>query len=463
MLLQVTLSNILSFEDEVTFSMVSAESEKQHPDHLIHHTFKKQPPLLPIAAVYGANGAGKSNLIKAIAFAKNLITKGTRLDRGISIPAFELSDKGKSPSKFEFVFLYQDGLYSYGFVLDNKKIFEEWLYAIMPNGKREVCLFERLTNDNNDVDLKIGSTLRKNKRQTENLHFIADGTRCNQLFLTEAANRNITVLKPVFKWFSDILVTIPAGARYSGLEKQILSSEKFRGFLDAFLKSSGTGIDSITIDELPLDLERHLPDLPNDLRLELEQIIEDAPEESLVVLENVYGKRLLLRKGQDLSIKLMQLKTIHRHENDRLIQFSVDKESDGTRRLIDLLPALFLVQEDAERVFLIDELDRCLHPLLSRQFLKYSLECCAGEKRRSQLIFTTHDTNLLDADILRRDEVWLVEKDSRGSSTIYSLAEFETTSNLQIQKGYLNGRFGAIPFLGSLRDLGWICSETNDT
>ncbi|OCQ92517.1 hypothetical protein AMR42_07765 [Limnothrix sp. PR1529] len=458
MLLQVTLSNILSFENEITFSMVSAESENQHPDHLIHHPFKKQPPLLPIAAVYGANGAGKSNLIKAIAFAKNLITKGTRLDRRIPVPVFELSDRGKNPSKFEFVFLYEDGLYSYGFVLDSKKIFEEWLYAIMPNGKREVCLFERLTDENNGIDLKVGAVLRKNKQQAGNLQFIASGTRYNQLFLTEAANRNITLLNPVFKWFSDVLVTITAGARYSGLEIQILSSEKFKNFLGAFLKSSGTGIDSITIDELSLDLEEHLPDLPDDRRLELEQIIEDTPEESLVVLENVYGKRLLLRKEQDLSIRLMQLKTVHRHENDGLIQFPVDKESDGTRRLIDLLPALFLLQEDAERVFFIDELDRCLHPLLSRQFLKYSLECCDGETRRSQLIFTTHDTNLLDADILRRDEVWLVEKDSRGSSAIYSLVEFKITS-AQLQKGYLNGRFGAIPFFGSLHSLGWISSE----
>jgi hypothetical protein len=154
----------------------------------------------------------------------------------------------------------------------------------------------------------------------------------------------------------------------------------------------------------------------------------------------------------------MNVKINHRHEDGSLIEFSVDEESDGTQRLIDLIPALFILQQDAEKVFFIDELDRCLHPLLSRQFLKYSLECRNGDNRHSQLIFTTHDTNLLDADILRRDEVWLVEKDSRGASVIYSLVEFEITST-QLQKGYLNGRFGAIPFLGNLHSLGWMPSE----
>jgi uncharacterized protein len=458
MLLQVTLSNIFSFENEVTFSMVSAKSEDQHSDHLVHHPFKKYPPLLPVAAIYGANAAGKSNLIKAIAFAQDLITEGTKINQKIPVPVFKLSNKGHSPSKLEFVFSCQGVTYSYGFVLDSKKIFDEWLYAIKPNSRKEFCLFERVTKDDNSVDLQTGSTLRgRSKRQEEFLQFIARGTRSNQLFLTEAVNRNVHLLEPVFKWFSDVLVIIRPEARYVGLEIGIVSSEKFANFLNGFLRSAGTGIDSFVAYPTD-DIENSLPNMPDSMRLELVQLIEDAPEESVLILEDQSGKKFLLRKGKDRIPQLMNVKINHRHEDGSLIEFSVDEESDGTQRLIDLIPALFILQQDAEKVFFIDELDRCLHPLLSRQFLKYSLECRNGENRHSQLIFTTHDTNLLDADILRRDEVWLVEKDSRGASVIYSLVEFEITST-QLQKGYLNGRFGAIPFLGNLHSLGWMPSE----
>lgn len=460
MLLQVTLSNILSFENEVTFSMVSAKSESQHPDHLIHHPFKKYPPLLPTAAVYGANGAGKSNLIRAVTFAQDLIIKGIKINQKIPIPVFKLSSEGQRPSKFEFVFSYQGVTYSYGFVLDSKKIFDEWLYAIKPNSRKEFCLFQRVTKDDNSVELQIGSTLRgRGKRQGEFLQFIARGTRPNQFFLTEAANRNVKLLEPVFKWFNDVLITIPAGARYIGLERVVLSSEKFTSFLGDFLKAVGTGIDSIVVDELPLDIENFLSEMPDQIRPDLERFLESAPEGAAATLPDIRGRRFFLTKEQDSTFKLIQLKTTHRHANGELIRFSIDQESDGTQRLIHLLPALFFLQEDVEKVFFIDELDRCLHPLLSRQFLKYSLECCDGKNRRSQLIFTTHDTNLLDADILRRDEVWLVEKDSRGSSALYSLVEFKTKPDLQLQKGYLNGRFGAIPFLGNLRELGWLRSD----
>ena len=155
----------------------------------------------------------------------------------------------------------------------------------------------------------------------------------------------------------------------------------------------------------------------------------------------------------------MQLKTKHRHEAGQLVDFAIDEESDGTQRLINLIPALFILKKNPENVIFLDELDRRLHPLLSRQFLEFSLHCKTQESR-NQLIFTTHDTNLLDLDLLRRDEIWFVEKNSKGASHLYSLAEFKIKPDLKIEKGYLNGRFGAIPFFGDIRSLGWIeCEE----
>jgi len=133
----------------------------------------------------------------------------------------------------------------------------------------------------------------------------------------------------------------------------------------------------------------------------------------------------------------------------QLVEFSIDEESEGTQRLINLIPALFILKKNPEKVIFLDELDRRLHPLLSRKFLEFFLQCKI-EQSKNQLIFTTHDTNLLDLDLLRRDEIWFVEKNNQGASQLYSLAEFKIRSDLKVEKGYLNGRFGAIPFFGNI-------------
>jgi AAA15 family ATPase/GTPase len=156
----------------------------------------------------------------------------------------------------------------------------------------------------------------------------------------------------------------------------------------------------------------------------------------------------------------MRIKTKHRHEKGQLVDFSIEEESEGTQRLINLIPILFSLKNKSEKVILLDELDRRLHPLLSRQFLEFFLQGKA-EEMRNQLIFTTHDTNLLDLDILRRDEIWFLEKNQQGASHLYSLAEFKIRPDLKIDKGYLNGRFGAIPFFGDIHSLGWSKADTN--
>ena len=161
-------------------------------------------------------------------------------------------------------------------------------------------------------------------------------------------------------------------------------------------------------------------------------------------------------KDKNGQVNLTQLKTSHRHENGDLIDFSMDEESEGTQRLINLIPSLYILGKDAEKVIFIDELDRRLHPLLSRSFVESAINC---RSRENQLIFTTHDTNLLDLDLLRRDEIWFVEKNKNGVSDCYSLAEFKIRPDLKIEKGYLNARFGAIPFFGNPKDLGWFGCE----
>ncbi|MBW4574280.1 MAG: ATP/GTP-binding protein [Aphanothece sp. CMT-3BRIN-NPC111] len=440
--------------------MVGVSSDQHHADHIAVGAAGKGRSLLPISAIYGANAAGKSNLIKAIDFAKDLIVEGTRSGQTIPVSPFKLGDYSKKPSKFEFIFTYIGNLYSYGFKLNTTQILEEWLYITPSGKKREVPCFERVTSEKKETKVEYGSTLKgRSEKRKQFLDFIAQGTRPNQLFLTEAIERNVQTVKPVVDWFRKVLTIIPAEATYRGLELGILSSKEFTNFLSDFLRFAGTGIDSIGAEEVDLDFDYHFPGMPENMREELLQEITEAGEDSVVMMESPLRKRYLLMKVAQSNFSLIQLRTQHRHENGQLVDFSMEEESEGTQRLINLIPALFLIQEKPEKVILLDELDRRLHPLLSRRFIEVALSC-RKPSSQSQLIFTTHDTNLLDLDLLRRDEIWFVEKNQQGASHLYSLAEFKIQSDIKIEKGYLNGRFGAIPFFGDIRSLGWLDCET---
>lgn len=462
MLVQVTLENVLSFKEETTFSMVGVNSDLNHVHHLAVEQAGKGRSLLPISAIYGANAAGKSNLIKAIDFAKDLIVNGTRGVQTIPVSPFKLSDSNKKPSKFQFIFTYQGSLYSYGFKLNKTQIFEEWLYVTPKDKKREVLFFERLTNENKITEVEYGLSLKgRNSKYKQFLDFIAQGTRPNQLFLTEALDRNVETVKPVIDWFKNVLTIIPAESSYQGLELGILSSQEFTDFLRDFLKFADTGIDSIGTQKLDLDFNNLFQKISEEERKEIFKIIEDN-ENLVTIIENNIGERYLFNKGADGQLNLIKIITQHRDDQGVLVDFSMEEESEGTQRLINLIPALFMLQQNPEKVIFLDELDRRLHPLLSRRFVEMALQC-KNPNSQSQLIFTTHDTNLLDLELLRKDEIWFVEKNQQGESHLYSLVEFKISPDLKIEKGYFNGRFGAIPFLGDIRNLGWLKCETEES
>lgn len=460
MLIQLTLQNFLSFRDEVTFSMLGVNSDQQHLEHLANNAAGKDRSLLPIAAIYGANAAGKSNLIEAVQFAKDLVVEGTRSTQKIPFIPFKLGNCSQRSSKFECIFTYQGIQYSYGFRLNREQILEEWLYGVPHDKKQEIMYFERITSSKKETSLDYGTPLkgRSNKRK-QFLDFVAEGTRPNQLFLTEAIDRNVDVLVPVANWFREALTIIPAKADYPGLEVGILSDESFIDFISEFLRFAGTGIDSISTEEVELDIDYHFPNMPKIVIDDLIQELNQADRETLAIIgSNSRGKRYLIRKNKDGKLGLIQLKTQHRNDNGNLIDFTIEEESEGTQRLLNLIPTLFLLKQESEKVIFLDELDRRLHPLLSHCFVQTAINC---REKSNQLIFTTHDTNLLDLDLLRRDEIWFVEKNQQGASSLYSLAEFKIRPDLKVEKGYLNGRFGAIPFFGDPQRLGWFGCETD--
>jgi AAA15 family ATPase/GTPase len=343
--------------------------------------------------------------------------------------------------------------------LNKEQILEEWLHGIPQGRKREVMYFERITSTSTkkETTVEYGTILKgrspingvSTKRHL-NLEFIATGTRFNQLFLTEAVDRSVKELMPVFNWFKKILTIIPAEVNFTTLEIGVHGNEPFTDFLSAFLKSAGTGIESISTQRIDIDSEQYFLSLPKSERDVLSQELDRSSD---VMIQTPEGGRVILSKDAEGKLTLMRLRIKHRSEDGNLVDFSMEEESEGTQRLIHLVPSLFILKQDSEIVVFLDELDRRLHPLLSRYFVETAINCRA---KGNQLVFTTHDTNLLDLDLLRRDEIWFIEKDSQGASSCYSLAEFKIRPDLKIEKGYLNARFGAIPFLGDIQNLGWV-------
>ena len=226
--------------------------------------------------------------------------------------------------------------------------------------------------------------------------------------------------------------------------------QEFTDFLSDFLKLAGTGIDNIQCISEELNPEKHLNNLPNDLREMISQDIE-AEQFSTLYLQGP-GEFFTIHRSKQGVLTYVRLLTEHHRTDGCAISFETAVESDGTRRLMDLAPMLLDVW-GRDRVFVIDELDRSLHTHLSRLFLQTCLASITAKHAQGQFILTTHDTNLLDRDLLRRDEIWFMEKDDAGASHLSSLAEYKVTEGLNYENGYLNGRFGAIPFIGNINDL----------
>lgn len=447
MLLQFSVENFLSFREEVTLNMVPAKSRLMR-DHIIEDNRGKKASCLPIAAIYGANASGKSNLVAAIDFARNLILSATHAEGATSVTPFRLDVKTETaPSRFEFVFKHDGVLYSYGFVVDSDSVQEEWLFARYTSQESKV--FERATREGKVV-VQPGSRLAPTKDQRQFIRFIAQATRPDQLFLTEAAGRQVGLLRPVICWFRDHLRTIPAEPEYLFLADRVRNDPVFAKLLSRFLSDADTGISSLHTSAEKSDPDKHLS---RRLEGEREAILESLrPGRVVQLLSPSPDQQGTLVTDANQQTEYLRLKTMHTRNDGNTVDFDLSAESDGTRRLMNLAPVL-LESGQHERVYIVDELDRSFHSLLSRKFVRAFLGGIQSRVLRGQFIFTTHDTSLLDREYLRRDEIWFAEKDKSGASHLTSLAEYKVSEGLRYANGYLSGRFGAIPILGDIQGL----------
>ncbi|MCE5249680.1 ATP-binding protein [bacterium] len=433
MIISFSVENFLSFKEEIHFSMIANGREDQHSERVAKlNNYNKM--ILPVSELFGGNASGKSNFVKAIGFAREYILSGISKDQKIEVKPFKLSSETmKNPSKFVFQILLNENIYEYGFEITSEEVKREWLFNIGKKTSKKIYTREKNKYDFNYPAWGITNGVANAKQYID---FIADSTLSNKLYLSNVndirieEHKELDILQSVYDWFIQLIIISPEASYL--FSKKYSSNKQMIEYLSNLLQQLDTGLSSFEINEVSIP----------------KKIIENSEgfiDADILKSFKIDLKSLRIDKNKDNYIGLQKL-TKHIDESGDSIEFSLGEESDGTERLIDLLPAFYLLcKKKLNRVIIIDEFNRSLHPLLTQKLLKAYLSCC-NENSRSQLIFTTHDVMLLDQIIFRRDEIWFTERDKHGATKLSSLSDFKNVrKDKRLRNDYLIGRFDGIP------------------
>ena len=423
MLIDFSVTNYRSILERQTLSMAATASFKEFENQNTIDTglnAEAMPRLLRSSVLYGPNASGKSTLVKAIGFMRDRVLnsqKESQADDEIETTPFKLTaDSRAADSEFEVAFIENGVRYEYGFRCNKQRFTEEWLFAY-PLGRAQKW-FHRLFVPKTGKDIYKFSTLFEGDSKRKDWK---DQTRSNSLFFSTAISLNNQQLKPAYDWFKKRLQVIDSahgmGIGYT-VNRCKNGADKTK--ILAFLNSADLSIADIRIKEQLFSAEMLPKRMPSVVKEE--------------VLREMDGK------------KMTEVKFIHNDVHTKeAIEFDEDEESDGTRALF-AFAGPWLDVTDNELVLVVDELDTSLHPLLVHHLVK---RLHHGDTK-AQLIFTTHDTTLLSQKLLRRDQIWFMEKNQSKATCLYPLSDFSPRDNEAIERGYLNGRYGGIPFLKDL-------------
>jgi uncharacterized protein len=423
MLIEFSIGNYRSFKDRVTFSMVAANLVSKEKSLDINNAFDidKNLKLLKTAAIYGANASGKSNLAKALSFMKWFMvnsSKETQSTDEIGVEPFRLSTETEGrPSFFELVFLMGKQKYRYGFEVNQERVIAEWLFYV-PN-VRETKLFERKRD-----------SIKSSKS------YDADGiqqrTRSNALFLSVSAQFNVDLAEKILEWITD-KVNIISGLHdqtYLNYTIGCFVNNKNRPDIIQLIKKLDLGISEIQVDQEDFTTDS----LPDEIPDELKKFIVKAGGGKATSIG--ISHRVFDADGNDGSIEKFDLES---------------HESEGTKKVFALAGPLITALKEGETL-IIDEFDARLHPLISLAIVKL-FNSKEANPNNAQLIFMTHDTNLLNNKVFRRDQVWFTEKNRYSATDLYSLAEYKIRNDASFESDYIKGRYGAIPYISNLNHL----------
>lgn len=414
MLIEFRVKNFRSLRDEQVLSLVASKDNTLQDTHTLASDLNTVPRLLRSAVIYGANASGKSNLLKALQYMRGVVLESATViqpDQVYSIQPFRLDTVSASqPSEFEVTFALGSVRYQYGFTMTAQRIINE--YLLVYKSAKPQRWFERWYDSETGKDVyEFGPGMKGSKALWEG------ATRSNSLFLSMAVQLNSDSLRPVFDWFSSSLVIFNEHNKLNPQTSlQMLKNSGGRKQICDFLSAADISISDI------------------------ELVTQKVPDQT-VHFDLTAGKTEIRNE----EVEKQQLRFSHVTPHGKAV-FDLMDESGGTRNLLFLAgPVLEILQKGLTLV--IDELDTSLHTLLVRELvhLFHQPDINTGG---AQLVFTTHDTSLLDApDLFRRDQIWFVEKDQDQASTLVSLSEFSPRKNEALERGYLMGRYGGIPFL----------------
>lgn len=422
MLLRFSVRNYLSFKDEQELSLleerVVGPSVATTP--VPKHT---ETDVLPAALIYGANASGKSNLLKAFRFYRNAILRShTHADPEGGVPrvGFRLTPHPENlATELEADFVVEGVRHTYGFKCNDESFFEEWLFSF-PEGKRRK-LFERSGDD-----VEFGSYMTGQKKN------LVPFMRSNSLFISTATQNDHPELSGIVRWFRSCLYS-----DHFQVSEQTIQNAFKKGSLDKrvikFMEFVGTGVTGFRESSI---------ETPEEVRNLAKEFVELA------------RKRLgneAIQDASDFSRDGVSIELSHRGEDEQNYFLELSRESSGTRRLLMMMRDIFRALDSGSLV-MVDELDASLHTRACEEIVRL-FQNKETNPHGAQLVATTHDTNLLSSKVIRRDQIWFCERDGGGASTIYPLSDMKSRPNDNFEKGYLQGRYGAVPFSGDIREV----------
>ncbi len=438
MIIRATVKNIYSFNEETEINFIAGKGTS-HSEQVCRAVKRDDISTLKAGIIYGANASGKSNIVKAIDILQK-IALGT-VPKNDFAP-FKLSENHQPTSKIELEFKVGSKFYAYGVEFSIRGIAEEWMFEI--NNRTDKEIFTRkVSSEGNDFTF---GNIEGSSENRQFIKYISQGTPINNSFLSEYIIRNgkgINSITEVHQWIKNNLRIIFPESRFDGLSFRVGKDEDFAQATRSLLQYFNTGIVDIRL----VPIERNEIDIDSNI---INDVIEACEPGKAFAVASDSSLYLIETNSNGITTTYKQY-AIHLSEDGKEIPFEMNEESDGSLRLLDFIPMLIDLRLN-NTVYIIDEIDRSMHPLLSQKILEYYFEYLA-ENRDTQLIFTTHESHLLDLDLVRADEVWFVEKDKKGASHMTSLAEYKPRTD--IRKGYLQGRYGAIPFFAPIKSLKW--------
>jgi len=418
MLIDFKVKNYRSIKEEQNLSMVSSKQK----EHLETHTFESSDPshirLLKTSAIYGANAAGKSNIIKALqAMQEMVIYSASKYQRGDKLPVkpflFDALSKDE-PTEFEVIFVAEGVRYQYGFSATEDRIVEEWLFA-SPKSRAQSWFARALKEETLEAsyEWQFGDKFTGKKQLWQ------ESTRDNALFLSTAVHLNSDQLKPVFDWFDKTLRITGVGGWDPKFTMKLCQEDNYKNEVLNFLRTADMDIEDIEIEDNTFDIKR---DPISQLSRTMKHLSTNA--------------------------NLINVKMWHKDSAGNKVALDLKDESDGTQKLFAFIGP-WLDSLEKGHVLFIDELHDNFHPLMVK-FLVDLFHSNVTNKSNAQLIFTTHETSILSQDVFRRDQIWFCEKENK-STKLYSLVEFKPRKGVtDLEKGYLSGRYGALPFFKSI-------------